>query len=293
MPFQTGYASRLENVGSLQNQGVDVTIRARIINKKDFSWSSDLTVSSNKNKLLKLAGGKEFLENGLGSRLIVGESVNTFFGAKFIGLWQEGDAGLGGNYVPGAMKFEDLNNDGLITVMDGQIIGKGTPDFYGGLNNVLTYKNFTLSAFFDFSYGNDIYDLSGKIFNSGFASNVYGKFRNRWTPTNTNTDTPRAGTQQSLYYNSYTTSGGNSYDVHDGSYLRLKTVNLKYQIPLNKQIIKNLTVYSTATNLFTLTKYEGFSPDVNATGTHSTRRGFGSNGYPPAKMFLIGIKADF
>ena len=293
LPFQTGYSSRLENVGALQNQGVDVTIRARIIDNKDFSWSSDLTVSSNKNELLELVGGKEFLNNGVGSRLIIGESVNTFFGAKFIGLWQEGDLGLGGNNVPGAPKFEDLDEDGLITAFDGQIIGKGTPDFYGGLNNVFSYKKFTLSAFFDFSYGNDIYDLSGRIFNTGHASNVYGKFRDRWTPTNTDTDVPRAGAQVKTYFNGYPADNGSSSDVYDGSYLRLKTVNLQYQIPVNKKTFKKLTVYGTATNLFTLTKYEGFSPDVNATGTHSTRRGFGSNGYPPAKMFLIGIKADF
>ena len=293
LPFQTGFETRLENVGSLQNQGIDITVRGTIIDKKDFSWTSDLTVSSNKNELLELSGGKEFIENGVGSRLIVGEDVSTFFGAKFIGLWQEGDEGIGGNNVPGALKFEDLDGDGLITALDGQIIGKGTPDLFGGLNNVLTYKNFTLSAFLDFSYGNDIYDLDGRPFNTGHITNVYGKFRNRWTPDNTNTDVPRAGTQANTYFEAYPGLGGNSYDVHDGSYVRLKTVNLQYQIPVGKKIIKSLAVYGTATNLFTITKYEGFSPDVNATGTHSTRRGFDSNGYPPAKMFLIGVKADF
>ena len=293
LAFQTGFETRLENVGSLQNQGLDVTIRGTIIHKKDFSWSSDLTVSSNKNKILELSGAKEFIENGVGSRLIVGEDVSTFFGAKFIGLWQEGDKGIGGNNVPGAMKFEDVNGDGLITALDGQIIGKGTPDFFGGLNNVLTYKNFTFSAFIDFSFGNDIYDLAGRDFNTGHITNVYGKFRDRWTPENTGTDVPRAGTQLLNYYDSYSGREGNSFDVHDGSYLRLKTLNLQYKLPVGPKIFKSLVVYGTATNLFTLTKYEGFSPDVNAAGTNSTRRGFDSNGYPPAKLFLFGIKADF
>lgn len=293
LAYQTGFESRLENVGSLQNQGVDVTIRGVIVDRKDFSWSSDLTVSLNKNKILELSGAKEFIENGIGSRLIVGEDVSTFFGAKFIGLWQEGDEGIGGKNVPGAPKFEDLNGDGLITALDGQIIGKGTPDFFGGLNNVLTYKNFTLSAFIDFSYGNDIYDLDGRPFNTGHITNVYGKFRDRWTPENTNTDVPRAGSQVSTYFDAYPSLEGNSYDVHDGSYLRMKTLNLQYKLPLSPKFIKSLAIYGTATNLFTLTKYEGFSPDVNATGTHSTRRGFDSNGYPPAKMVLMGVKADF
>ncbi|TKG89233.1 SusC/RagA family TonB-linked outer membrane protein [Puteibacter caeruleilacunae] len=293
LPYQTGFSSRLENVGSLQNKGIDVTLRGVILKKNDFTWSSDLTVSSNKNEILELSKGKEFIENGVGSRLIVGESVSTFFGAKFIGLWQEGDEGLGGAYVPGAMKFEDVDKDGVINVNDGQIIGKGTPDFYGGFNNVFTYKRFTLSAFFDFSYGNDIYDLDGRIFNTGFASNVYGKFRNRWTPENTNTNVPKAGTQQRTYYNNYTGRGGSSYDIYDGSYFRMKNLNLNYELPIKSNIIESLAIYGTATNVFTITNYKGFSPDVNATGTHSTRRGFDSNGYPPAKMFLIGVKADF
>ncbi len=293
LAFQTGFSTRLENVGSLQNKGVDIMLRAIIVDKNDFSWDADLTLSTNKNKILELSGGKEFIENGVGSRLIVGESVNTFFGAKFIGLWQEGDPGLGGNNVPGAMKFEDLDGDGVISALDGQIIGEGTPDFYGGFNNVLSYKNFTLSAFFDFNYGNDIYDLDGRHFNTAHITNVYGKFRNRWTPENTDTDVPRAGTQMNSYFDAYPGERGNSYDIHDGSYLKLKTLNLQYQVPVATKILKSLVVYGTATNLFTITKYKGFSPDVNAEGTNSTRRGFDSNGYPPAKMFLLGVKADF
>jgi hypothetical protein len=291
LPLQTGFNSRLENVGSIENKGVDITIGANIIEKANFSWSSDLTVSSNKNKVLSLSEGKEFLPNGVGSRLIVGESVNTFFGAKFLGLWQEGDPDRGTN-VPGSMKFEDLDGDGVITALDGQIIGEGTPDFYGGLNNILSYKNFTLTAFFDFSYGNDIYDLDGRIFNTGHASNVYGKFRNRWTPENTDTNVPRAGAQFVRYFDSYPGTGGNSYDVYDGSFLRLKTLNFNYQIPVDNKILKTLDVYTTATNLFTITSYDGFSPDVNV-DSHSTRRGFDSNGYPLAKSFFIGVKLKF
>ncbi len=293
LAFQTGFGSRLENVGSLQNQGIDFTIRSVLLTKDNFSWSADLTLSSNSNKILELSGDKEFLENGLGSRLIVGESANTFFGAKFLGLWQEGDPGLNDIYVPGSPKFEDINDDGLITALDGQIIGKGTPDFYGGLNNILTYRNITLSAFFDFSYGNDIYDVDGRMFNVGHASNVYGKFRNRWTANNTNTTVPRAGAQALPYFESYPSMGGSSFDVYDGSYIRLKSLNIQYKVPIGNKIFKNLSVYSTATNVFTVTKYTGFSPDTNADGTHPTRRGFDSNGYPPAKMYIIGLKADF
>ena len=210
-------------------------------------------------------------------------------------MWQEDDPDLGGN-VPGAPKFEDLNDDDIITVEDGQILGNGIPDFYGGLNNILNYKNITLSLFFDFSYGNDIYDLDGRHFNTGHATNVYGKYRDRWTPSNTDTNVPKAGAQVLPFFNGYPSgeggSGGSDFVISDGSYLRLKTLNIQYNIP-TKKIFRNLSVYGSATNLLTLTKYEGFSPDVNAEGTHSTRRGFDSNGFPQAKVFLFGIKADF
>lgn len=292
LPFQTGFSTRLENVGELENKGVDVTIGAVIVSNNDFSWSSDLTISANRNKILSLSDGKEFIENGRGARLIVGESVNAFFGARYLGLWQENDPGLE-DRTPGSLKFEDLNGDGTITALDGQVIGEGTPNFYGGINNVLTYKNFTLSAFFDFSQGNDIYDLDGLHFNTGHASNVYGKFRNRWTPTNTNTDVPRAGAQVIPYFNNYPGTGGSSYDLYDGSYVRLRNLNVQYTLPLASEAVKNLSIYATATNLFTITQYQGFSPDVSADADHPTRRGFDSNGFPPARVYTIGIRADF
>jgi hypothetical protein len=86
---------------------------------------------------------------------------------------------------------------------------------------------------------------------------------------------------------------GNSFFISDGSYLRLKNVHLEYQIPMNNNVFKGLRVYCSGTNLLTLTGYEGFTPDVNFEGMHPTRRGFDSNGYPPARTVLLGIKADF
>lgn len=297
LPFQTGFNSRLENVGSLQNAGVELNIDGQIINKKHFLWTSNLTISSNKSEVLELSGGKEFFENGLGSRLIVGEPIGTFFGAKFIGLWQEGDPDLG-THSPGTPKFEDLNSDGLINVEDGQILGNGTPDFFGGINNILNYKNFTLSVFLDFSYGNEIYDLDGRAFNTGHATLVYGKFRDRWTPANTDTEVPRAGgTYDSNYYTAYSSGeggfGGSDFVMSDGSYLRLKNINLQYDLPINNNLFKKLSFYGSATNLLTFTKYKGFSPDINSDGSSPTRRGFDSNSYPPARIILFGIKADF
>jgi TonB-linked SusC/RagA family outer membrane protein len=296
LAFQTGFETRLENVGSIENQGIDLSINGFIINNSDFSWSSTLTLSSNKNEVLQLSRDVDYIENGIGSRIIEGAPVGIFYGPKFIGLWQTDDAALGA-HLPGEPKFEDLNGDGTIDANDGQIIGNPNPDFYGGWNNVLTYKNFTFSAFFDFSVGNDIYDLDGGDYLTGHTTGAYGRLRDRWTPENTNTNIPRAGTGAFiLLWESYTSMNagvGNSFFISDGSYLRLKNINIQYKINAFKNTFKSLSIYGSATNVLTFTSYKGFSPDVNSEGTNATRRGFDKNGYPQAKVFLLGIKAEF
>lgn len=295
LSFQTGFGRRLENIGSLRNKGFDLSVNGYIIENDEFEWSSTLTFSSNNNEVLELSGGDEYIENGEGSRIIVGEPIGTFYGLRFIGLWQQGDENLG-DHTPGEPKFEDINGDGMTDVADGQIIGSAQPDFYGGLNNEFSYKNFALSLFFDFSYGNDIYDLDGGNFNSGHNTSVYGYYRDRWTPENTNTTIPRAGTNHNTFrWQSYGASSnkGNSYFISDGSYLRLRNIHLQYDIPFAKAFFNNLTIYGAATNVFTISDYQGFSPDVSAEGTNATRRGFDSNGFPIAKTYTIGLRAGF
>lgn len=296
LPYQTGYSSILENVGSTENKGWEFTLNSTNFDTQDFKWNTNLSLAFNRNKVLNL-GGKEFLENGQGSRLIVGKPVGVFFGVKYLGTWKESEILEGVQHNPGDPKFEDLNEDGIIDVNDGQIIGSAEPKFYGGIGNDFTYKRLTLSLFFDFSYGNDIYDLSGRLMDTGFNANVYGRHRDRWTESNPDGYYPRAGSAYTHIYDTYAggnTNGGNTLYVHDGSYLRLKNINLQYDIPLkNKRIIKSLQIYGTATNVFILTRYLGFSPDVDADASTSTRHGFDRNAYPQSKTYLLGVKASF
>lgn len=150
---------------------------------------------------------------------------------------------------------------------------------------------------FDFSYGNDIYDLAGRDYETGFNMNVYGHNRDRWSESNPNGYYPKAGSAFTNLYATYAGgefNGGCSLYVHDGSYLRLKNVNLQYDVPLkNNNIIKSLQVYTTISNVFTWTSYFGYTPDVSAEGTSSTRRGFDNNVYPQNRTFLFGVKANF
>jgi len=292
LPYQTGFGSILENVGSVQNKGFEFSLNTVNITTKDFEWTSNLTISTNKSKVLDLAG-KDFLENGTASRLIVGEPVGTFYGIKYLGTWKEGQIPEGSKWLPGDPNLLDVNEDGVITVADAMPIGNAEPKFYGGFGNTLTYKNWALNVFFDFSYGNDIYDLAASDCYGGYNTNLYGDNRNRWSSSNPNSDVPRAGSGFKYITDSYAGKGGCSYFVYDGSFLRLKNINLEYTLPQFTKVIKNLSVYGSISNLFTITKYKGYSPDVNSDGSHSTRRGFDNNVYPQARTFILGLKVGF
>lgn len=292
LPWQTGFSSILENVGSVQNQGFELAVNSTNMDTKDFSWSTSLTISTNKSKVLNLAG-KDFLENGAGSRLIVGEPIGTFFGAKYLGTWKEGEIPENSKFKPGDPKFVDKDNNGVCTIADGEIIGNAEPAFYGGIGNTFTYKNLSLNLFFDFSVGNDIYDLYGVNGYSGYNTNVYGSALNRWSANNPTSDIPSAGSGFKYIYDTYAGKSGCSLFIQDGSFLRLKNLNVEYKIPQFTPAIKAFSVYGSVSNLFTLTKYDGYSPDVNSEGTHSTRRGFDNNVYPQSRTFIVGLKMTF
>lgn len=297
LAFQTGFKDILENIGSVGNKGFELTLNSVNIQRKDFTWNTMLTVSVNRNEVLDLAG-KEFLDNGIGQRLIVGQPIGTFFGAKYLGTWKKGEIPekWQNKYKPGDPRLDDLDDNGVINNLDGQILGNAEPKFYGGFGNDFSYKNFTLGLFFDFSVGNKIYDLAGRGMESGFNSNTYGHNRDRWSEANQDSDIPVAGSMFKYVYAGYAGGefeGGCDYFLHDGSFFRLKNVNFEYKIPVAKKVFTSLSVYASATNLFTLTSYPGYSPDVNSTGTHATRRGFDSNVYPQTRTFTVGLKAQF
>lgn len=292
LSYQTGFSSILENVGSVKNRGFEIAINSVNINAKDFQWTSVLTLSTNKSEVVDLAG-KDFLENGLGSRLIVGEPIGTFFGTKYLGTWKEGEIPEGSKFLPGDPKMTDVNNDGAYTVADAMVIGNAEPKFYGGLGNTFRYKDFTLDLFFDFSYGNDVYDLYATNGYSGYNTNLYSSAKKRWSPQNPASNIPTAGSGFKYIYDTYAGKGGCSLFIQDGSFLRLKNLNIEYKLPSFTPGIRSFSVYGSVSNLFTLTKYDGYTPDVNYAGTHATRRGFDSNVYPQSRTFIVGVKMGF
>ncbi|MBX7183488.1 MAG: SusC/RagA family TonB-linked outer membrane protein, partial [Bacteroidia bacterium] len=273
------------NAGTINNRGIDINLStANLVG--NFKWNSDFNISFNKNEVKTLNYTHIYYFGGIYSNnqdvAIVKEGypLGSFFGYVSEGVDPE----------TGNMKYKDINNNGIFDPGDRTIIGNGQPLFTFGFTNNFTYKRFRLDLFFQGSYGNDIYnatriDLEG-MFDSKNQSTAVLR---RWTTTNRNTDIPKVITNGNLYnvYNS-------SRFIEDGSYIRLKSVTLSYDFNMEKiKAIKKLSVYATAQNILTFTKYSGFDPEVNAFGNSATALGVDYGTYPQSVSVILGANVEF
>jgi hypothetical protein len=200
IPATTGFTSFLDNIGSIKNEGIEISLKTVNIQQGDLRWSSSLNWSTYANEVTKLVNDEPF-NSGFANRVAVGEPLGAFYGYKTDGIWNtqdeidnsdldDGEADLGG------IRFVDTNGDGVINTDDQTIIGDANPDFTGGFTNTLSYKGFSLEAFLQFSYGNDVYNNSAAFYgNPGFITEwgVEANYGNkRWTPDNTDAEYPRA-----------------------------------------------------------------------------------------------------
>ncbi|MEM1358666.1 MAG: TonB-dependent receptor [Bacteroidota bacterium] len=304
LPEYSGFGSQLSNIGRVENKGFELAIGTRNL-VGEFKWNTDFNISFNRNKVLELPGGNDiFYRSGPGHLvgldntqiLREGESVGTFFGWNYLGVYQQGDDFIpGGSFEqePGGEKYEDINGDGVLDADDRTIIGNPQPDFIFGLNNEFTYKNFDLNLFFQGSQGNDIFSYTLLELNLGTGlNNGTTALLDRWTPSNTNTDVPAAvGGRARRASNRW---------IYDGSFIRLKNVALGYTLPqsvVDGIGISRLRVYISAQNILTFTDYPGFDPEVNfATGgnTNGNRNlGLDYASYPNAKGVTFGLNVGF
>ncbi|MCG8310123.1 MAG: TonB-dependent receptor [Cytophagales bacterium] len=301
MPGTTGYTGRIDNVGSVENKGIEFMLNAVVMELNDFTWDLSFNIAANRNKVLDLGTEKGFRDVRSGARLIEGESAVVFYGAVYEGTWksQEEIDALPGYMVgakPGYPKFKDVNENGKYDGFDDyDIIGSPEANFFGGLSSNFSYKNFGLDIYFNYSYGNDILNtMSPKFFFGGFASNIHADARNRWTEDNTTSDIPRAGSHPIVNVN----TPAYSISVHDGSFLRLQTLRLSYTLPTkNISWLSKASIYTTGENLWLLTNYDyGFDPEVNAVdndGIKKVANGFDGSSYPQNRTFIIGVNVEF
>jgi len=310
LPGSTGFTGYTTNSGSMENKGIEIDLHTVNIKTKDFNWSSSFNISFNKNKILSLANNNAPYAAGFASYVQVGESAGSFRGYRVAGLFQTqaeinelnaaaktktGNATAlyqVSSTAPGDIKFADLNGDGVITGADQEILGSAQPNFTGGFNNNFTYKNFDFSFFWQFSYGNEIYNNT-RVFGEGMNT-IYGQFASvldRWTPTHTDTEIPRA-----VYGDTNTNARNSDRFVENGSYLRLKNVNLGYNLPSEvaaKLHMRKLRIFASAQNLATITNYSGFDPEVNTFNSAPLSSGTDFLSAPQAKTFTFGVNIGF
>ncbi|GAB4029655.1 SusC/RagA family TonB-linked outer membrane protein [Spirosoma jeollabukense] len=301
VPSTSGFSSAIKNLGKVENKGVELSISSRNIDGA-FKWSTDFNFALNRNKVLDIGGTPQIfagsvanIGQGLNSGIIrVGEPLGSFFGYVTNGLYQTADelTALADPQArkPGDRKYLDLNGDKKIDDNDRTIIGRAQPKFLGGISNTFSYKGVELTAFFQGVYGNNI--LNANRYELEYLNATTNQDRdvlNRWTPTNTNTDMPRASTTRPA-------NRVSTRQIEDGSYLRLKNIQLAYNLPaavLSTLKIQSVRVYVTAQNYLTWTSYSGYDPEVNRFGQDSRSQGFDYASYPSAKTILFGLNVGF
>jgi TonB-linked SusC/RagA family outer membrane protein len=302
IPRQTGFDTKLQNLGSIQNAGLELSLNTINVETSDFSWRTVLTLAGNRSKVLDI-GPSPYLDIasptgqvGPAGRLYVGHPVPVFVGVRYLGVWksqEDIDASGIQNQQVGGPRFNDTDGDKVISISDYEILGSPEPTFYGGLMNTLQWKNLTLDVYFNASYGNDLFNSRTQrsyFFRDG--DNAYKAMLNHWDPvTNPDSDIPMPGTSQDPAY-----IKNNDTFIEDGSYLRLKNVRLTYSIGGIAEVvpwIKNVNVYLSGTNLALWSGNRLFDPETSQYGTSSTQIGFTSGEYPIARTITIGLNASF
>jgi TonB-dependent starch-binding outer membrane protein SusC len=334
VPASSGYTKQFQNVGSLTNSGVEFQVNATALQKKDFTWTVNFNTSYNKNKIKSLGPDQiSFLETSgwaganVPSDFIVkvGESVGAVWGLITDGWYNVSDFdynSTSNTYTlktgvpndqsilavapqPGMLKFKDLNGDGLIDDNDRTIIGHTLPTVIGGLNQQFTYKSFDLSVFFNFQFGNDIYNANKLEFTSGYTvnSNLLATMNSdkRWrTVDDHGTVITDPAALEKLNANATIwrpiTSAGSfyahSWAIEDGGFIRLNNITLGYTLPksvTSRIKIQSLRVYVTGNNLAVFTNYSGYDPEVSTRRTSLVTPGVDYSAYPRSRSFIFGV----
>nr|WP_255233400.1 TonB-dependent receptor [Aliifodinibius salipaludis] len=292
VPASTGFTGFDSNIGSIENKGLELAINSINVQTQDFSWTTDFNISHNRNEVTALYQDQPFA-SGFANRVAVGEPLGAFYGYVSDGLWNTQEeldnAGYdAGSARPGDIKFVDINDDGVVNSEDQKVIGSAQPDFTGGLTNKLNYKGFELSAFLQFSYGNEIFNnAQGFYGHYGYAYNSWDRAKDRWTPENTDTNVPR-----SSWFDSNQNTRESDFMMYDGSYMRLKNLTVAYNFTadhLEQFGLRSLRIYATGQNIFTVTDYPGLDPEINTFDGSNTALGTDFFSYPHARSVQVGI----
>ncbi|MGM9710251.1 MAG: SusC/RagA family TonB-linked outer membrane protein [Prevotella sp.] len=299
-PIETGQEYVLRNGGKLENSGFDAHLGIKAVNIRNFGWQTDIAVGKYKNKITQLPSDG-FVTDILGGQVITkqGSPAGLFYGYKTKGIFTTTEEAMTANlkvqnsdasystFAAGDVWFEDVEKDGVINEKDRQVIGDPNPDLTGSWSNRFTYKRLSLDVLFTFSLGADIYNYQRQMLESmNGLWNQTTAIVNRWKNNGQQTDIPRA-----TYGDPMGNSRFSDRWIEDGSYLKLKSVSLNYDIPYSNNYIQGISVWVAANNLLTWTKYLGIDPEVsmqNGTLYQGIDNGLLANG----RSFYMGIKIN-
>ncbi|MBW8684472.1 SusC/RagA family TonB-linked outer membrane protein [Chitinophaga rhizophila] len=296
----TGFNQQWENIGSVNNKGMEFSVNGDVIRSKDFNWNLSANISFDRNRITQLYGDATAIYNTYENNiqrtdnLFLGQSLHTIYTMRSGGIAQETNRrdweGInynGKTVSPGDLFARDISGpngvpDGVVDQYDRTIVAITDPKFYGGFTTNLSYKAFSLNAMFTYSYGaKKISSYYETLANSIGESMASTDLLNRWTPENTNTNIPRVIANTS--YNRYNPSDLD-YAIQNASFLRLSALTLSYNLPeqkLSNWKLNNFRLYVTGSNLFCISPYKGMDPET------------GDYGYPPVKMYVFGLNVGF
>ena len=291
LPSTTGFTSVTRNIGSLKNKGFELGVNSINLDGT-FKWKTNGNISFNRNRVVKLNNADQIFSGN--SIIKVGESVGSFYGNVFDGIWQNAEeVKAAGNLartgdLPGAIKYKDLNGDGVFNeATDRQILGSGLPKFIFGLTNNFSYKGFDLSIFFQGVQGNKILNATRKSMELSDPSDNLLKtvIEGAWRADKPSNSLPSIRQWRS--------TGTDSFYMEDGSFLRLKNVSLGYVLPVKTSFVKRARVYVSGQNLLTFTDYRGYDPEVNSDFNSNTQYGVDNYSYPAARTITLGASLSF
>ncbi len=312
----TGFSSQWQNIGKIRNKGIELGLNTKNIENKNFQWETNFNISFIRNELRSLQSGVDamysrsgfdgnFTENDYIA--MVGSSLGLIYGYEFDGIYQSSDFnttpdgrlvlkdGVTDNrrltgLAPGIVKYKDQDGDGIITTNDRTAIGNAIPKWYGGITNTFAYKGIDLNIMFQFNYGNDIYNAT-RLYATQTRrgrTNMLAEVADRWTPTNASNKVPST--------NGYVTNDVYSRFVENGSFIRLKNVTLGYTFPAKwtkKAYISKLRAYASGQNLFVISGYSGYDPEVSTAGNNPMTPGLDWGAYPKSRIFTFGLEVQF
>lgn len=301
LPTSTGFRSAFQNSGSLQNTGFEFAANWVTIDSKDLKLTLNGNISFLKNKITSIGSSAPFYADSpsghlgvFGSRVEVGYPIGTWFGYKYAGLWQSQDEISKNPHrpddKPGYPRYTDVNGDGQIDLADVTFLGTPNPDFIWGFNASLTYKKFDINLFFRGSQGNKVRNLQQAEMADGVGNyNQLGNIlKDSWSPTNTGGTRPVIDATRE-FANYFRRS---DYFIEDGSFIRLQNVAIGYRLPSTK-FLRSARVYVSGQNVFLITKYTGFDPEVNNGGQNNLNRGDDYDAYPRPRTFTVGVQLGF